>query len=70
MNQVSQPHHSHGFFQSAFLLIDNRLDDHGRRVDPRQGHEQGKSARNGQNESVVHAAWVRKLLQAHSRKIF
>ena len=62
MYQVSQPHHSHGLFQSAFLLVHNRLDDHGRGVDPRQGHEQGKSPGNGQNKSVVYTAGIRKLL--------
>lgn len=33
------------------LLVNNGLDDHGGRVDPRQGHEEREGARDGQHKS-------------------
>ena len=40
VDRVAEPHHLHRLLQTLLLLVDDRLDDHGARVHPRQGHEQ------------------------------
>lgn len=69
MDPIPQPHDPHGLLQPLFLLIDNRLDDHRGRINPSQGHEQGKCSGDGDDETVFDVTRIRHLLEGDSGQI-
>ena len=49
--------------EPLLLLVDDGLDNHGGGEDPRERHEEGEGARDGDDEAVLDVARVRHLLQ-------
>jgi len=50
VDTIAEAHDLHGLLQSLFLLVDDRLDDHGAGIHPRQGHEERKRSGDGHDE--------------------
>ena len=50
---VAHTHHLHHFLQALLLLVDDSLDDHRRREDPRDRHEQWEASGDPPHEAAT-----------------